>query len=104
MRLIRTTVRILNVKNELRNHSLKTNSIPLKLDHIESAVEFWVKLCQNDIRADLEKAVTGEGPFKSLKVIENDNGIFFAQVRTQKWNEMSYNSVELPILPILPIF
>ena len=99
MRLIRTTARILCLKQKLTSYSLKNIGIQLRPHHIDSAIEFWIRLCQNDIRPDLENAVNRKGPpLKTLHVIKANNGTFLARGRTQKWNEISYNKDELPIL------
>ena len=99
MRLIRTTARILCLKIKSKNYSLKNIGIELKPDHVQSAVKFWVISCQDGMRGDLEDAVKGKNKLRTLNITKKNDGIYYACGRTQAWNEMSYNTDDLPILP-----
>ena len=97
-RLIRTTARILNIKNSYPKRSLTYIGKDITVELFESAINYWSKICQNTIKDDLEKAISGKGRFKGLNILKCEDEVFIVKGRTGAWNQLSYNE-DIVILP-----
>ena len=98
-RLIRTTARIISLKNKTPTYSLKNIFVQISPKSFGEAEAYWTIQAQRGIKDDLELALNGKGPYKRLNLEKRKDGIFVVGRRVPEWNEMSYNKRGVPLLP-----
>ena len=98
MTLIRVTARILHLKSKDTRYTLKKiSNLPTAM-HLEHAVLFWIKVCQNNMRSEFESALIGKGPLRKLCPKLDSQDIYVIGGRAERWIQSSYIKSELPII------
>ena len=98
-RLTRTTARILSIRNKIPTYSLSNIGKEISPHSLELAEMYWVLDAQRSVLAELKAAVNGKGLYKRLSLKKREDGVYVVGKRVEVWNEMSYNRLDIPILP-----
>ena len=98
-RLIRTTARILSLRNKTQNYSLQNIGKGITPHSFETAEMYWVLEAQRSVSSELKAALGGKGVYKRLSLKKREDGVYVVGKRIEIWNEMSYNKLDIPILP-----
>ena len=98
-RLIRTTARIISLKEKNPKYSLKNIFSDVSPDAFGYAENYWTLEAQKSIFDDLKLAIKGKGRYRRLNLEKRTDGIFVVGKRIAEWNEMSYNKKCIPVLP-----
>jgi len=95
-KLLRVTARILMLK--IKPYSLKRINESITVKSLQAAIHYWTTQSQLSIASELADGVKGQGQFRKLRPIIDEDGIYVVGGRAARWFEASYDKRLIPIL------
>ena len=94
MKLIGVTARVLSVFRHTEKVSLRNLKLLPEQKLMLEAEDCWIRECQAGIKEKVNK-----GKFDSLSPELREDGVIIVGSRVKKWVDISYDNLDLPLLP-----